>query len=150
MKVNNTKGTTSVSKNKKSGKSKGTSSVSFDAMVDALTGAERVDSTAATSATSSVSSVDSDASSHSSYVPSDAKGRGGYMLDNLEQLEKDILSGSASDAVEKLKTALETEVVDMDKISPKLQKILDEIEMRASVEVAKMEAAGPNNNEEEG
>lgn len=139
MKVDNTGKTQGVSKSKKSNKSNKASGVSFDQMVEQASGVGGVE---ATEATSSVGGVDAVHGGGSSYeVPEDAKGRGQYMLDRLEELEKDILSGNDSGAVYRLKQAIESEAVDIADISPELREILDEIEMRASIEIAKMEAA---------
>lgn len=137
MKVNNTKGTSGVSKSKKSSKSSKASGVSFDAMVDAAGKVDDVEATAATTAADAVSGITG--GSHG--VPEDAQGRGEYMLDQLEDLEKDILNGNDSGAIYRLKQAVESEAVDLDNIAPELREILEEIELRASVEIAKMEAA---------
>lgn len=148
MKVTDSKNISSVSKKKKSSKSNKASGVSFDAMVDAVSGVENVEAAAPTSSVDAVGGIDADASGSSSYIPTDAEGRGNFMLESLEQLERDILAGQGSDAVEKLKAALATQAIDLDQIPPRLKEILDEIEMRASVEVAKMEAAQSNKEEE--
>ncbi|MAI08807.1 MAG: hypothetical protein CMF61_07595 [Magnetococcales bacterium] len=137
MKVNNSNKTQGVSKSKKSNKSNKASGVSFDKMVESAGSVENVEAAEAASSVGSVGGV-----SGGSYgVPEDAEGRGQYMLNQLEDLEKDILSGKDSGAVYRLKQAIESEAVDVENISPELKKILDEIELRASVEIAKMEAA---------
>ena len=138
MKVSNTKNTSGVSKSKKSSKSSKTSGVSFDALVEAASVVENVENVASAEAVGLTSSIASEGISN---VPSDAEGRGKYMLDQLEDLEKDILSGNDSGAVYRLKEAVDSKALDTDSISPELQSILEEIEMRASVEIAKMEAA---------
>jgi hypothetical protein len=138
MKVDNSGKTQGVSKNKKSGKSSKSSGVSFDHLVEKASGADNVE---ATESTSSLGIIDSVQSGMADSVPDDAEGRGQYMLEQLEDLEKDILNGNDSGAVYRLKQAVESVAVDMDQVSPELQSILDEIELRASVEIAKMEAS---------
>ncbi|MEC8068031.1 MAG: flagellar assembly protein FliX [Pseudomonadota bacterium] len=137
MKVDNTGKTQGVSKSKKSNKSQKSSGVSFDQLVEKAGSVENVEAAEAAFALGSVGGVEGNRYD----VPEDAKGRGQYMLDRLEDLEKDILSGNDSGAVYRLKQAIESQAVDIDQISPELRRILDEIEMRASVEIAKMEAA---------
>jgi hypothetical protein len=61
------------------------------------------------------------------------------MLSTLEDLEKDILSGNPTQAITKLKEALATKAINRDDLSPKMKNLLDEIELRASIEVAKLE-----------
>ncbi|MFT7144068.1 MAG: hypothetical protein ACI9TY_001260 [Alphaproteobacteria bacterium] len=135
MKVTNTKGTQGVSKSKKSSKSSEASGVSFDALVEA---AGSVEAAEAALAAEAVGSVESASEGPSRGIPSDAEGRGKYMLDQLEDLEKDILSGNDTGAVQRLQEAIDTEAQDMDRLDPELKEILDEIEARASIEIAKM------------
>ena len=106
-------------------------------MVESAGSVENVEAAEAASSVGSVGGV-----AGGGYgVPDDAEGRGEYMLTQLEDLEKDILSGKDSGAVYRLKQAIDSEAVDIDNISPELKKILDDIELRASVEIAKMEAS---------
>lgn len=140
IKIDGNKTVSSVSKKKKTSKTGGTSSVSFGSMVDAL---KETDAIAGAEGVGAVESTSADASGAVDpySVPQDARGRGKYMLERLEDLEKDILSGNPTDAIEKLRHALDTEAIDRANLSPKLIEILDEIDMRASVEVAKLETA---------
>lgn len=138
MKVDNTGKSQGVSKSKKSNKSSKSSGISFDQMVENASG---VDDVEAAEATTSIGGVDAVHGGASGGVPDDAEGRGQYMLEQLEDLEKDILSGKDSGAVYRLKQAIESEVIDADQISPDLKRILEEIELRASVEIAKMETS---------
>ena len=135
MKITDSKNISSVNKKKKSSKSGNASGVSFDSMVEAATSVE------ANASVDAVKNVNPDQSGSSSYIPNTAEELGNYMLDKLEELEQDILSGNSSSAVERLKEALETEAIDRDQLSPKLLEILNEIEVRVSIEVAKMESA---------
>ena len=72
-------------------------------------------------------------------VPDEPQERGKYILDQLEELERDILISSPTEAVNKLKKALETAPQGAENLNPKQQQILDEIDMRAAVEIAKSE-----------
>lgn len=139
MKVDNTGKSQGVSKSKKSNKSKKSSGVSFDKMVEKAGSVEDVEAAEAAQSVGGVGAVTGGMAGYE--VPEDAEGRGQFMLEQLEDLEKDILSGRDSGAVYRLKQAIESEAVDIDQISPELRRILDEIEMRASVEIAKMEAS---------
>lgn len=76
---------------------------------------------------------------HDQPVPQDAAERGTYMLQTLAQLEHDILSGSPTQAVHRLKKALQTQALHREKLSLHMQQLLDEIDLRASVEIAKFE-----------
>jgi hypothetical protein len=73
-------------------------------------------------------------------IPQDAKGRGAYMLDTLSELQNDILAGQQTLAAGKLKDVLAAAQQAGEPLPAGLQSVLDEIEMRASVEVAKLEA----------
>lgn len=141
MKVNDSKNISSSGKTKKKSGTGKASGASFESMVDAARGADKAEATAKASKVQGVDSIDANESRTPSGVPQDAKGRGNYMLEQLEELEKEILTGRATDAVERLKNALDTQAIDIDQISPRLKEILDEIDMRASVEVAKIEEA---------
>lgn len=132
MKVTNTKGIQGVSKSNKSSKSGKSSGVSFDALVEAAGAVE------AAEATEAVGSVIDEGSNSS--VPTGAEERGNYMLEQLEDLEKDILSGDDTGAVKRLQEALDSDAVDVENLDPELKEILDEIEARASIEIAKMQS----------
>lgn len=147
MKVNNSKGVQSTEKKKKSSSTSKAQGAAFDAMVDKIAGVDNVEAASGVAGVSSVDSVDADAAGSADYVPTDAQGRGNYMLESLEQLERDILAGHDTAALEKLKTALATQAIDADQIPERLREILDEIEMRASVEIAKMEAEKENSDQ---
>ena len=138
VKVTDTRGITNVGKSKKSSKSNKASGVSFDSLVEKAGGVQNVEATENVAGVDAVESATEGKSTGFS-VPEHAEERGNYMLDVLEELEKDILSGNESVAVEKLRKALDTKAIDVDSLSPKLKGILEEIEMRAAVEVAKIE-----------
>jgi hypothetical protein len=73
-----------------------------------------------------------------------AKRRGNLLLDKLEELKLALLGGTISrDALVEL--ALLTRGRREDSGDPELQEVLDQIELRAAVELAKFEAnSGPN------
>lgn len=70
----------------------------------------------------------------------DASARGQQLVAELEALEHDILAGTPNQAIEKLQHTLATTPINRERLTPHQQKLLDEIEMRAAVEVAKAEA----------
>jgi len=68
-----------------------------------------------------------------------AVGRGGAILDALDSLKLDLLDGRLSkSAIETLTRRVRAERVSTD--DPKLEGLLDEIETRAAVELAKLES----------
>jgi hypothetical protein len=75
-------------------------------------------------------------------VPTNSKERGYYILDLLEELEKDILSGGETKAVAKLEEALKSPAVDTENLPQVVRDLMDEIDMRASLEVEKLKAFG--------
>lgn len=74
-------------------------------------------------------------------VPEDTNGRLEFLLDQLQELEKDILSGNETRALERIKEALKTTAKDKDDMPAQVKELVDEVEARAEIEVAKMEAA---------
>jgi hypothetical protein len=69
-----------------------------------------------------------------------AVGRAGYFLDALEELKLDLLAGGLTPTViEALTRAVRDQRALTD--DPRLEGLLDEIETRAAVELAKLEAA---------
>ncbi|MFZ2619458.1 MAG: flagellar assembly protein FliX [Alphaproteobacteria bacterium] len=72
-------------------------------------------------------------------IPQDSQGHSRYLLEQLESLERDVLTGSPSVAAANLKRALAALPTDTVQLSDKQQKIVDELQLRASVEVAKLE-----------
>jgi hypothetical protein len=133
--IKRTGATQSTQKSKKTKKTGNTSGVSFADLVNEAT------QTAETSATTAVNAVAprSEDVLSGGYVPTEPKARGHYILDRLEELEQDILSGEPTAALNSLKEALATEAMGMEELPPRLQKLLDEVELRASVELAKLE-----------
>ena len=136
MKVSDSKKIIQSSKTKKSKK---TSDTSFADMISSSSSVEDVKSVSSVASVSTVSPLILD-DDFSEKVPNKAEDKMDYMLDKLEELEKAILSGEDTAAVMKLKEALDTQVVDLNKLSPRAKEILEEIELRVSIEVAKMES----------
>lgn len=140
VKITDTQKSGQVGKSKKSSKSKNTSGVHFDQFIEAAQEASALDEVLDVAGSSFVEGISSEAERSTGFtVPEKAKERGAYILDVLEDLEKDILSGNKSVAVEKLRQALETKAIDVQDIPSQLKDILDEIELRAALEVAKVE-----------
>ena len=135
IKVDRNSRISQTSKKGKANKTKSVGGPSFASMVEQAKGVEGVENTTA------VSGVGTPTYNGALFddVPSEARGRGAYMLDQLEELEQDILTGNPTIAIEKLRAALGTEATGVDALPPHIQGLLDEIELRASVEVAKVE-----------
>ena len=69
-----------------------------------------------------------------------AERRGRQLLDGLDRLKIDLLEGGAAgETLSKLKAALESERENTD--DPQLESIIDQIELRVEVELAKLESA---------
>lgn len=139
VKITDTRSVSNVGKSKKSSKSNKASGVSFDSLVEKAGAVDAVESAESVGGVDAVESATEGKRATGFEVPEHAEERGNYMLDVLEELEKDILSGNESVAVEKLRKALETKAIDVDQLPENLKTILEEIEMRAAVEVAKIE-----------
>ena len=139
MKVSDSKTIQSLSKKKKTSKASSADAASFAGMVDKTGDISDIQAPSGVDALSALNSVvlDDDAF----YVPTEGKARGYLILDLLEELEKEILSGEPSQAIERLRIALDTQAVNLDELSPKVKELLEEIDVRASIEVAKLEAA---------
>ncbi len=138
VKITDTTRTQQTSKANKAKANKKAGDVDFSAMVDA---AQQTD------ATEGQESLNRDGSGNDAYaallaaqekVPSDPQERGAYLLESLRELEKNILNGNPAAALSKLKQALEAGEVDKSQLSPELQEVLDEIDLRAQIEVAKL------------
>lgn len=137
IKITDNKGVNSSTK-KKTNKSNAASGVSFDALVNAASTEAEV---AEVPPTAPVAGVHGGAAAPTFYeeVPAEPKARGAHILELLEELHQDVLSGNPTIAVQKLKEALATGALKKEDLPQSLQHVLDEIDMRASVEIAKME-----------
>lgn len=138
IKVTGTSSTKATDKKKKASKKSAASGVSFGSMLEA---AEAMGSASAASAASGVSGVRSYTAAFEDDLPQDSKGRSIKLLKDLEDLQKDILVGAPTVAIEKLKRLLESDAIDKDSLPEQVRELIDEIELRASIEMAKMEAA---------
>lgn len=137
FKINNTTSAKKADKSKKTAKASAAEGSSF---ASALQNASQSESVDGTSSVSSVASVESFVYDQSSQVPLEAKSRGYYILDLLEELEKDILSGNETKVISKLEEALNTQAIDKDSLPPTVQELLDQIESRALIELEKVKA----------
>ena len=133
MKITDTKHISQTQKSKKSNKTSSASGASFDSLVEKARAVDTADSVDA------VEQISPEGRAPNFAVPSDTEGRSAYLLDVLEELEKDILSGNKSGAISKLKNALNSQALDINDVPETLRHLLAEIELRASLEIAKME-----------
>ena len=131
---------TSADRKKAPSKTKKTGASSFDALVNQASGGGEVTETAPVQG---VSPVMSGLAEHhpqpenEEEVPTNPQERGAYMLKQLENLEQDILSGQMTEAAAKLAKAIQTPA-EGNAPSEKMQEVLDEIDLRAGVEVEKL------------
>lgn len=133
IKINGPAGTNRTDKSKKSKKSSGADKAKFGSLLDSLMeveGAEQVDA---------VKPAGQEGAKRS-YVPQDAAERSVWMLDKLEQLYADILAGKPTAAAEELRQALETAVDNKEELPDHLLRLVNEIDVRSAVEIAKLEA----------
>jgi len=112
----------------------------------ALQEAQSTDSVQSAGSVDSVANVDAIGSvfvgGSSNNVPENAKQRGYYMLDLLEELEKDILTGSETKVASKLEEALANQPIDIDEMPAVVKDLMQEIELRASLELEKLKQIG--------
>lgn len=71
-------------------------------------------------------------------VPKEGRPRGEYILAVLKELQQDILAGQGTTTIERLRVALQQEALDRAQLPPRLREILDEIDLRAHLEIAKL------------
>lgn len=138
MKITDTKKVNQTNKKKKTNRAN--TGPSFASMVDQAGDTQAPKGPAAPAGISALDAPVYEEGAAQEQVPSDAKERGKYMLDRLEELEREILSGEPSQAAARLKQALETKAINRDDLPPRLKELLDEIELRANIEVAKLES----------
>lgn len=130
-KINNNSAINKAGKAKKTGQASAADKAKFSSMVDALTHVDAPDA---------VESTTEKASGKRGYVPLEAAERSAWMLKKLEQLYADILAGEPTAAAEDLRAALAAEVLDRDTLPAHLRRLVDEIDVRSAVEIAKLEA----------
>ncbi|MDD9911853.1 MAG: hypothetical protein OXR68_08050 [Alphaproteobacteria bacterium] len=137
IKVNGPKGLQDTKKSKKTQKSTNVDGPSFSSLLES---ASETTETAAPQSTAPVTGIVNNADQFNQQdIPQEPEAHGTYLLEQLEELEKDILLGSPTAAVEKLKKALELSPLDTAKLTDKQREILDALHLRAAVELAKME-----------
>ncbi|MCP4355344.1 MAG: hypothetical protein GY793_06860 [Proteobacteria bacterium] len=136
FKVSNTQDIKKSSKKSKVSASK-TESLGF---ADALQDAQSTDDVGLVETVANVDTIQPvfvDTGS-SKEVPEKAKDRGYYILDLLEELEKDILLGKETAVSQKLENALKTQAKDIDELPQVVKDLMQEIELRASLELEKL------------
>ena len=138
IKVNTTGNIQDAKKAKKSSNSSG---VSFADMLQSAT------APTATQTQNAVSAVAPRVFNYDagSGVPTQAKERGQYLLDKLEQLEQAILGMEPTQALEHLREALNTSAIDRNQLTPQAAHLIDTIDTRAAIELAKIEAEQESN-----
>ena len=138
IKVTGPRGPQKTEKSKKSQKSGGVGGTSFASMLES---AGDVAETGAPEQIGGVTGVMNHLGSPVPLeIPTEPEEHGAFLLEQLEELEKDILSGSPTEAVEKLKQALEQSPLNEADLTDKQREILDALHLRAAVELAKMES----------
>jgi len=130
-KINNNSAINKAGKTKKTGQTSAADKTKFSSMVEALTHIDAPDA---------VESTTEKTGGKRSYVPQEAAERSAWMLRKLEQLYADILAGEPTAAAEDLRAALAADVVDRQTLPPHLRRLVDEIDIRSAVEIAKLEA----------
>lgn len=136
-KINGSTGPSRTDKSKKSKKSSAADKAQFGSLLDALMEVE------STQEVDEVKPTGQEGRKRS-YVPQNAAERSVWMLDKLEQLYADILAGKPTAAAEELRQALETAVENKDQLPEHLLQLVNEIDVRSAVEIAKLEVGGQN------
>lgn len=143
IKVRNSGRASETGKKSKTSRTGQTGGVSFASLLESATGADDIEQTLPAGGIGSIATVFPDAIGDD--VPQDAKSRGAWMLEKLEELQADILTGNPTEAAAKLKRALDSAAIDRDQLPPQLKALVDEIDLRASVEIAKLDAGKKRN-----
>lgn len=138
VKVNNSSSVKKATKSKKSSSASAAEGMGFASALEQAKGISQTAEAQATFAVESVNNFIFDEAS--SQVPDQAKQRGYYILDLLEELEQDILSGKETKVVKKLEEALNTKSLDKDNLPPVVRDLMDEIDTRAQIELEKLKA----------
>ncbi len=137
IKVTGPNKTTATDKTKKTNKPSSTDASAFSSMVESAQSVDAVEEKQQFSGSAQQTYIPE----AENKVPEDTGGRLEFLLDQLQELEKDILSGNETRALERIKEALKTTAKDKDAMPAQVQELMDEVEARAEIEVAKMEAA---------
>lgn len=136
IKVNGPGRTGNVDKKKKTQRSGESSGVNFSDLLESLQGASALSPTAPTRG---VGGVGGYVGNFDEEAPKDAQGRSNWLVERLEELQRDILAGEPTQAVERLRRALADKALDLHALPPQVRALVEEIELRASVEMAKIE-----------
>lgn len=136
IKVNGPGRTGSVEKKKKTQSTGSTGGVSFSDLLESLQSAT---ATTPTAPAHGVGGVGGYTGGFDEEAPKDAQGRSNWLVERLEDLQRDILAGEPTLAVEKLRRALAEQALDINALPPQARALIEEIELRASVEMAKLE-----------
>lgn len=139
IKVNTNTGTAKLDKKKKAGGANAAQGAAFASLLNQASNNDEVEALSPSTPGAGVL-VEEEVRNPYDNIPTEPEARGAYMLDALEELEQDILTGNPTTAIEKLKHALATQTQGYEGLSPAQQEIADEIDLRASVEIAKVEA----------
>lgn len=140
MRIEGSDKTSSLKGVSKSKKKEGSSGVSFSSLIDEADEALAASDVAPTAAIGSLDAllaVQEDEGKGSKEANENAKQRAGDLLDNLEDIRTGLLMGGIS--INDLNKIAETVSRYMDRdIDPKLASLLDEIDLRVQVELAKL------------
>lgn len=139
FKVTGTPTSTKTDKKKKPASASATGAAAFSSLLDQASGTSEVAPTTPVASSMPATGILVEDAPAQPDVPKDPEGRSSYILDALEELEQDILSGSPTSAVNKLKQALATQAESYNSLSQAQKEIADEIDLRASIEIAKID-----------
>lgn len=143
MRIDGPGKTSSTSNSSKTKKSKGAGGTSFSALVDSMNAGAETSESADVAATSSVGVVDAllavqeDGARGSKEANARMEQRAEDILNQLDNVKNSILTGDVSEAELQQISNLIASKRDQD-IDPMLSELLDEIDLRAQVELAKM------------
>lgn len=128
--------TGNVDKKKKTQSSSASGDVRFAELLESLQGAAAATPTMPVQGRGGVGSY---TGGFDEEAPKDPQGRSNWLVERLEDLQRDILAGEPTLAVEKLRRALADKAMDINALPPQVRTLIEEIELRASVEMAKIE-----------
>lgn len=137
FKINNSSSVKKADKSKKSSKASGAEGLGFASALDQAKGVNDIQETQVATSVESISGFVLD---EGNQVPTEAKQRGYYILDLLEELEQDILAGKQTAVISKLEEALSTDSLDKESLPPVVSELMDEIDARAQIELEKLKS----------
>lgn len=136
IKITGPNRTGNVDKKKKTSSTGSTGGVSFSDLLESL---QSTTATTPTAPSHGVGGVGGYTGGFDEEAPKDSQGRSNWLVERLEDLQRDILAGEPTAAVEKLRRALAEQALDINALPPQARALIEEIELRASVEMAKLE-----------